>query len=92
MFGGAGFCKEGIMFGGIMGGSLHFKVNDINRLDFIKKGMEPFYHGKNKNPIPSYFQTPKEIPEDKYALKIWAQKASNTAAKGKSCLHEGGKR
>jgi hypothetical protein len=54
--------------------------------------MEPFYHGKNINSIVSYFQIREEIPEDKDALKIWPQKASNTAAKGKSCLHERGKR
>ena len=78
MFGGVGIYKDGIMFAGIMGGTLHFKVNDSTRQDFIDRGMEPFYHGKMKKGLPSYYMIPEEILEDRDALTLWAKKAFET--------------
>ncbi len=83
MFGGVGFYKEGLMFGGIMGGSLHLKVNDSTRPEFEAHGMTPFFHGPKKKAMPSYYQVPAEIVEDKSALKHWAIKAHQAALSAK---------
>ncbi len=82
MFGGVGFYREGLMFGGIMNGTLHLKVDDETRPEFIARGMEPFAHGKPKK-LPTYYQVPVEIVEDKKELKRWAEKAFSAALKSK---------
>ena len=83
MFGGVGFYKEAIMFGGIMGGSLHLKVDDETRPEFEAKGMTPFFHNKKKKGMASYYEVPVEIVEDKTELAKWAAKAFVTAKKSK---------
>ena len=75
MFGGVGFYKDGLMFGGIMGGSLHLKVNDETRAAYIERGMGSFFHSKKSKALPSYYQVPIEIIEDRDALRLWAEKA-----------------
>lgn len=79
MFGGVGIYKDGLMFAGIMHGTLHFKVDDQTRQDFIDKGMEPFSHGKPGKTLPTYYQVPIEIVEDRDELKRWADKAFTAA-------------
>ena len=71
MFGGVGFYKEGIMFGGIMDGTLHLKVNEETRLDYEAEGMPSF--------MSSYFEVPIAIIEDRAALAVWADKAYQVA-------------
>lgn len=84
MFGGVGLYLDGVMFGGIMGGTLHLKVDDTTRQEFIDRGMTPFYHGKKKKPMASYYEVPVEIVEDKDELKTWALKAHKVAVKAKN--------
>jgi DNA transformation protein len=83
MFGGVGFYKDGLMFGGLMNGILHFKVDDLTRQTFIDRGMEPFAHGKPKKNLPTYYQVPVEIIEDRDELAIWAEKAYAAALSSK---------
>ena len=71
MFGGVGFYKEGIMFGGIMGGTLHLKVNDETRPDFEAADMTAFMN--------AYYEVPVDIIEDRTQLAIWAEKAYQVA-------------
>ncbi len=83
MFGGVGFYKDGLMFGGIMGGNLHLKVDDTTRPAFIARGMNSFFHGPKKKGLPSYYEVPAEIVEDKSELKVWADKAYQAAVNSK---------
>ncbi|MEZ4951574.1 MAG: TfoX/Sxy family protein [Saprospiraceae bacterium] len=83
MFGGVGIYKDGVMFAGIMGGSLHFKVDDLNRQDFIDVGMEPFFHKGMGKGMASYYLIPENILEDKDALKKWAENAFAAALRKK---------
>lgn len=83
MFGGVGFYKDGLMFGGLMNGSLHFKVDDLTRQTFIERGMEPFSHGKARKTLPTYYQVPVEIIEDRDELALWAEKAYAAAIRSK---------
>ncbi|MEL6674191.1 MAG: TfoX/Sxy family protein [Bacteroidota bacterium] len=79
MFGGIGFYKEGVMFGGIMAGELHFKVDDNSRPLFIAEGMEPFHHGPKNKPMASYYKVPARIIEDQDAMTEWAARALQAA-------------
>lgn len=83
MFGGVGFYKNGIMFGGIMGGNLHLKVDDLTRPEFTAHGMQAFHHGKKGKGMPTYYQVPAEIVEDRDALSVWAEKAYQAAVRSK---------
>lgn len=83
MFGGVGFYKEGIMFGGLMGGNFHLKVDDETRPEFEAAGMKSFFRNPKSKSKPKYFEVPVEIIEDRDALKIWASKAYEVAKKAK---------
>lgn len=83
MFGGVGIYKEGAMFGGIMGGNFHLKVDDESRQDFIDRGMTSFFHNKKSKSLPSYYEVPIEILENREELMVWAEKAYHTALRKK---------
>lgn len=83
MFGGVGLYKDGLMFGGIMGGDFHLKVDDLTRPDFIARGMESFFHGQMQKGLASYYKVPAEILEDRDELKQWASRAYEAAARSK---------
>ena len=83
MFGGAGFYKDGVMFGGIMYGELHLKVDDETRPLYEEQGMKPFSHGNKKAKTPpSYYCVPVDVVEDREELTRWAERAL-AAAKGR---------
>lgn len=81
MFGGVGIYKDGLMFAGIMNGSLHFKVDDLSRQTFIDRGMEPFSMGGKKSA--GYYQVPVEVIEDRDELAVWAETAYAAAQRSK---------
>ncbi len=81
MFGGAGFYKDGVMYGGIMYDELHFKVDDATRPLYEERGMKPFSQGNQKKKTkPTYYCVPAEVVEDREELCRWAERAL-TAAK-----------
>ncbi len=81
MFGGVGFYKEGIMFGGIMGGTLHLKVSEVTRPQFEAMGMGSFFDDKKNKTKPKYYEVPIEIVEDRDELAKWATTAYEIAKK-----------
>ncbi len=79
MFGGAGIFKDGKMFGLVADDVLYFKVDDINRDEFISLGLGPFqYDGKGKTMSLGYFRCPDEALESPAVMTQWA--ASGYAA------------
>lgn len=83
MFGGVGFYKEGIMFGGIMGGILHLKVDDETRTEYEVAGMGSFFQNEQNKSKPKYYEVPVDIIEDRTALVSWAEKAYQVALAAK---------
>ncbi|MCB0549949.1 MAG: TfoX/Sxy family protein [Phaeodactylibacter sp.] len=84
MFGGAGFYKDGVMFGGIMYDELHFKVDDETRPLYEERGMKPFAPGNKKTKgLPLYYCVPVEVVEDRDELARWASRALKAAKGGK---------
>lgn len=75
MFGGAGLYHDGIIFGVMADDILYFKVDNSNRADYEKVGMNPFKPFEDKPMIMPYYEVPPEVIENKENLASWALKA-----------------
>ena len=84
MFGGAGLCRDGLMFALIADDTLYLKVDDRNRPDFEAEGMTPFsYQRKGETAaLKSYYEAPPELADDAEAFSAWARKAITAALAG----------
>ena len=49
MFSGAGIFADGLMFGLIVDGAIHFKVGETNIADFEREGSRPFTYTRGKS-------------------------------------------
>ncbi len=78
MFGSIGIFKDGICFGGVMGNVFRLKVDDTNRADYEKYGMEAWQVPGKKMKMP-YYEVPIEIIENQKSLTEWAQKSYDLA-------------
>ncbi len=78
MFGGVGLYADQYFFALIADDRLYFKVDDSNRPDFEKAGMQPFRpYGDDR--AMGYYELPVEVLEDADALRTWAEKAIDVA-------------
>jgi DNA transformation protein len=75
MFGGVGLYRRGIFFGIIARDVLYLKVNDSNRSDYVKAGMEPFKPYPNRPGTMQYYAVPADVLESSIELAKWARKA-----------------
>ncbi|HSW02192.1 MAG TPA: TfoX/Sxy family protein [Sedimentisphaerales bacterium] len=85
MFGGAGLCREGIMFAVVADDVAYLKVDDSNCDDFLRAGSAPFepYPDKIKTTIRTCFEIPADVLEDPDELARWAQRSWIVARKKK---------
>jgi len=79
MFGGAGIYYDGLIFGLLADDVLYFKVDDSNRSDYEKAGMEPFQPFRDKPMLMPYYEVPVDILENRELLADWARKALMTS-------------
>ncbi len=75
MFGGAGLYYDGLIFGLLADDVLYFKVDDSNKLDFERAGMEQFQPFHDKPMVMPYYEVPVDILENSELLVEWARKA-----------------
>ena len=75
MFGGAGIYFDGLIFGLLADDVLYFKVDDSNRSDYERAGMEPFQPFEDKPMVMQYYEVPVDILENREQLADWARKA-----------------
>lgn len=75
MFGGAGIYFDGYIFGLLADDVLYFKVDDSNKSDYERAGMEPFQPFAEKPMLMPYYEVPVDILESKELLADWAKKA-----------------
>ena len=80
MFGAAGLYRGEQFFGLIDDNVLYLKVDDVNRADFLARGMAPFcpYRDKPEYSM-SYYQAPADVIEDAEQLVDWARAAVRAA-------------
>ncbi len=84
MFGGAGLFRDGLMFGLVTRDTLHFKVGDGNRADYLAAGAKPFTYQRlgAAATLTSYYEVPAAVLDDPDALADWAR-AAYAAARAK---------
>jgi len=74
MFGGVGIYSGDLFFALIAEDRLYFKVSDLNREDFEKHGMEPFFPYDSPTPM-QYWEVPRSVLADESELGLWIEKA-----------------
>ena len=81
MFSGAGIFADGLMFGLIVDGAIHLKVDETNFADFQREGSRPFSYTRGKNSgrptrhAPPYWRLPERLYDDPDELAVWAGRA-----------------
>ena len=82
MFGGVGLYVDDAFCAIVAAGSgrLYLKVDDSNRADYERAGMEPFTTPKGTM---SYWTVPEEVVEDRETLATWVRKARRVALSSK---------
>jgi DNA transformation protein len=83
MFGGVGLYHNGVFFGIIAGDVLYLKVDDRNRPDYERAGMQAFRPYEDRSGTMRYYSVPLSVLESGLELAAWARKAV-AAASGSS--------
>ncbi len=78
MFGGVGIYAQGLFFALIAEDRLYFKVNDVTRPEFERRGMEPF-RPFGEDSAMGYYEVPAEVLEDVALLESWMKTAIDVA-------------
>lgn len=80
MFGGVGLYSGDRFFGLLADNTLYLKVDDLNRGDFLARGMPPFRPYRNRPELSmSYYAVPADVLEDADTLLAWARRALRAA-------------
>ena len=80
MFGGVGLYHRGIFFGIIANDVLYLKVDDMNRADYERAGMQPFKPYPHRPATMRYYAVPVDVLESAFELAKWARKAVKAAS------------
>ncbi|TGE37346.1 TfoX family protein [Desulfosporosinus fructosivorans] len=75
MFGGAGIYYDSLIFGLLGDDVLYFRVDDSNKSDYVRAGMEPFQPFDDKPLVMPYYEVPVDILENRELLADWAMKS-----------------
>lgn len=75
MFGSLGLSHRGVFFGIIHQDRLYFKTTPATRVEYQRRGMEPFQPNPRQT-LKSFYEVPAEIVEDDAALARWASQAT----------------
>lgn len=81
MFGGVGLYSGDRFFAVLDNDTLFFKVDDVTRDRYVRKGMPPFQPMKDKPPMNGYYQVPPGVLEDRDELAAWAAAAVDVAGR-----------
>lgn len=86
MFGGFGLYQHGVIFAIVPDERIFFKVDEGNKEDFVKFGMEPFTYPMKDGTFStlSYWQLPDDILDDRNLLNIWVAKAVKVSLNAKA--------
>lgn len=80
MFGGVGLYSGDRFFGLLADNTLYLKADDLNRGDFLARGMQPFRPYRNRPELSmSYYAVPADVLEDADTLLAWARRAVRSA-------------
>ena len=84
MFGGYGIYIDELMFALVADDVLYFKTDVANRTDYEQRGLQPFSYQRNgKTYNMSYSEAPAEVLDDADAMRLWANRAIESALKNR---------
>ena len=75
MFGGVALLHHGAAFAKIKHDKVWLKVDESNRNDFVKLGMQQYTYGKDNSRKLNFYEAPIEVIEDKDTFAAWAQRS-----------------
>ena len=91
MFGGVGLYSGDVFFAIVYHDVVYFKVDDVNRADYIRAGTKPFTPYEGQSTTLQYYEVPASVLEDADELCKWARRAV-TAAERKAIARKGKRR
>ncbi len=69
---------------------IYFKVDDINRKEFVSRESKLFHYNNGKKKITmSYWEVPEKILESIELLNKWMETSAEISRKGKNKTHKG---
>jgi len=86
MFGGAGIYCDDIFFALVVSDVLYLKVDDGNRAEFEREGLEPFsYEAQGRERVTmSYYRAPDEALDSPALMQPWARSALAAALRARN--------
>jgi len=81
MFGGVGIYSRECFFGIIFRNVLYFKVDDVNRTEYVRAGMKPLKPYSDRPTTMQYFAVPLHVLEDADECGRWARRALDAAGR-----------
>ena len=81
MFGGVGIYSGDLFFAIVSSDIVYFKVDDVNRPDYIRAGTKPFKPYEDRPMTMQYYEVPTSVLEDADDLCQWARGAIAAAAR-----------
>ena len=91
MFGGVGLYSGDVFFAIVYHDVVYFKVDDVNRADYVRAGTRPFKPYEKRPTTMQYYEVPASVLEDADELCKWARRAV-TAAERKAIARKGKRR
>ena len=82
MFGGVGLYHRGVFFGIVAGDVLYLKVDESNRAEYVRAGMQPFRPYRDRRGTMQYYAVPLEVLESAAELAAWARRAVAVGRRG----------
>ena len=84
MFGGVGVYCDGLFFALLAADATYFKVDDVNRGDFVAAGSGPFLPWGDEDKPLQYYLVPEELMEDPDRLRPWMEGALGAARRART--------
>jgi DNA transformation protein and related proteins len=81
MFGGVGLYSGDLFFAIVYNEVVYFKVDDLNRTDYVRAGTKPFKPYEDRPTTMQYYEVPAAVLEDADELCKWARGAIAAAAR-----------
>ena len=81
MFGGVGLYAGDLFFAIVYDDIVYFKVDDVNREDYVRAGSKPFKPYENRAMTMQYYEVPTSVLEDADELCNWARPAIAAASR-----------
>jgi DNA transformation protein len=84
MFGGYGITCAGLAFALVADDVLYLKADEVNRPDFLARGLAPFKPFADKPMVMSYYPLPEEALDEPEAIRGWGESGLGAARRAEA--------